>query len=176
MGNVIRETVYNISGRLRHQSSAAQAKTLQFTLMRHNFTSLRLYGNPRHLLGTKKKKRSSSIKSTPFPSCFPLSLIALRLSGGSASRSPSHHTLGAFWRLCCLSLDFAAPNAWRSGSEEDSWRDRAAPEPTSCSTAGPLFSRGAGFAAIISHESFHMGREAGLSHHCFFCLSTKKKR
>lgn len=60
--------------------------------------------------------------------------------------------------------------------EEDWWRRRAVPEVTSCSTAGPLFGPGPGNSRIISHESFHMGREAFMSHHCFSCRPTKKKR
>lgn len=87
------------------------------------------------------------------------------------------NTLGAFWRLCCISVSFDFPlSDCQPGSEEDCWRHRAVLELTSCSTAGPLFCSGPGYTAIISHESFHMGREAAVSHHCFSCLPTKKKR
>lgn len=90
----------------------------------------------------------------------------------------SLNTLAAFSRLCCISvsLDFSPSTNCRPGREKDCWRRRAMPEVTSCSTAGPLFSLGAGNSAIISHESFHMGKEAVVSHHCFSCLPTKKKR
>ncbi|KAK1888645.1 Deoxyguanosinetriphosphate triphosphohydrolase-like protein [Dissostichus eleginoides] len=69
----------------------------------------------------------------------------------------------------------AVRRLWHLGSKEDCWRRRAVPEVTSCSTAGPLFGPGPGYTAIISHESFHMAREAAVSHHCFSCLPTKKK-
>lgn len=65
--NVIREIVYNISVRLPHQR-AAQAKALQFTLLRHNLTPLQLYGNPQDLLGTRRALHQ--LRAHPFLHIF----------------------------------------------------------------------------------------------------------
>lgn len=65
--NVIREIVYNISVRLLYQR-AAQAKALQFTLLRHNLTPRQLYGNPQDLLGTRKALHQ--LRAHPFLHIF----------------------------------------------------------------------------------------------------------
>ncbi|TNN62393.1 hypothetical protein EYF80_027404 [Liparis tanakae] len=98
----------------------------------------------------------------------------------STDRSPSlsgHDFLSQISPASCPPQWLTMPQHFRiTGSEEDCWLRRAVPEVTSCSTAGPLFGLGPGSTAIISHESFHMGREAAVSHRCFSCLPTKKKR